>query len=238
MLLNKHERRYKDYLATEKRYNEVGRLLRKMPLVKLKEPFQKGWEIYLDLRDDIKRRTDYPSIKAALDLVTSTWTTRNVALVRRIRSNGRYDRLVSENYLGNHKYRWAYLPTLSHIRGEEKVKNLSADVRKWFTLDSYAEKWSNFRGHMYYLNMPKFWIEMKVRPNIMTHQYLKGGELEKEYDFLRDKLNYYWLDFATNWSSSFPAYKDRAQIRAKIQKFKKGEIDDILIEKIPREYDY
>lgn len=237
MLTDKHEKRYKEYLATEKRYNEIWQQLRNRPLVKLKEPFQKGWEIYLDLREDIKNRVDYSSIKAAFDLVSSSVTTRNVSLIRRIRSNGRYDKIQSENHLGNYKYRWAHLPSLSGIR-EDRTQKLSPDVKRWFSLDSYAEKWASFRGHWYYLDIPQYWIEMKVRPNIMTHQYLKGGDLEKEYEFLKSKLSLYWIEYATNYSSSYPAYKDRAKMRAKIQKFKKGEIEDIVVEKIPKEYDW
>ena len=79
---------------------------------------------------------------------------------------------------------------------------------------------------------------MKARTYYGSHSREKGGESEQEYEYLRDKLRLYWHKYSTNYGSSYPRYKDRTIMRDKIQKFKKGEIDDISVEKIPKDYDW
>ena len=235
MKLDKQERRYKDFILCRDRFWEIRNYRRNMPAVPLKEPYQRGWIVYLDLREDIKRRKDYPSIRKAFDLAAVEARTRDVRLIKRLRSNRSYlpiCRDVSVKKLGFYQF-----PQLSKIRKSE-YENLLPSERKWYELASFEEKWASFRGSYYQLNIPLYWVEVKVKPNIITHTYALNSALEKELAELRKKLDIYWKEFGHNYSTSYPAYKDRTIMRDKIQKFKTGEIEDIIIEKIPKEYDY
>ena len=236
MELKKQDRLYKQYLAYEKRWWELREELRKLPLIPLDKPLQHGWEVYFDFRDDIKNRKDYPSIKQAFDLVHREGYTRNVKHIKRIRANRNWASFLIDPETEK-KWNWGVIPQLSLLRQNEYDK-LPGDIKKWFALDAYHEKWASFRGHQYWLDIPRFWLVIKTRPHMITHRRLKGGPLEKEYEFIHKKLRDLWLIFSHNYSSSFPAYKDRAKLRAAISKFRKGEAEDIPIEKIPREYDW
>lgn len=235
MKIDKQERRYKDFILCKDRFWEINNYRRSMPAVPVKEPYQRGWILYLDLRDDIKRRRDYPSIKRAFDLATVEARTRDVKLIKKIRSKKAYLSISRE--VGTRRLGFYEFPQLVKIRKSE-YDNLLPSEKKWYDLDSFEEKWASFRGSYYRLNIPLYWIEIKVKPNIITHSYAINPALEKELAELKKKLDVYWKEFGHNYSTSYPAYKDRAIMRDKIQKFKKSEIEDITIEKIPKEYDY
>lgn len=234
MNITKQEKDYKEFLALEKRYNELWEQLRKRNWIPLPEPIQKGWEISFVLRDDIKRRKDAPEIQQALDLVQHSFRTRDLKLVKQVRSIKSFKKVVK---LQPKKKYGIHMPSLCLI-SEATFKNLNSNISCFFEVDPENEKWKSFRGSKYYLSVPHYWLELKARPYYVTHQLDKGGEIEQEHDYLQDRLRLYWLKYGTNYSTSYPAYKDRAITRDKIQKFKKGEIDDIINEKIPKEYDY
>lgn len=235
MKVDKQERRYKDFILCKERYWEINKLRREMSAVPLKEPYQRGWILYLDLRDDIKRRRDYPSIRRAFDLAAVEARTRDVKLVKKVRSNKGY--LPFCRSLDVKKNNFYQFPQLVKIRKSE-YETLLPSEKKWYELAPFEEKWASFRGSYYQLNIPLYWIEVKVKPNIITHAYALNPALEKEIAELKKKLDVYWIEFGVDYGSSYPAYKDRAIMRDKIQKFKRGEIEDITIEKIPKEYDY
>ena len=52
MKLDKQERRYKDFILCRDRFWEIRNYRRNMPAVPLKEPYQRGWIIYLDLKEE------------------------------------------------------------------------------------------------------------------------------------------------------------------------------------------
>ncbi len=236
MLMSKQEELYKQYLALEKRYWEIREELRKRPAIPLKEPYQHGWDVYFDFRDDVKNKTDFPAIKAAFDLVHSQGYTRQVKHIKRIRANRNYNSYLSDPETTK-RWNWGVLPQLRLLRQHE-YDQLPGDIKKWFALDAYTEKWASFQGHSYWLDIPRYWLEIKTRPHMITHRREKGGKLETEYEFIHSKLRMLWRKFSHNYSSSYPAYKDRCRVRASISRFKKGEAEDIPIEKIPREYDW
>lgn len=235
MKVDKQERRYKDFILCRERFWEIHRCRRTMPAVPLKEPYQRGWILYLDLREDIKRRKDYPSIKKAFDLARVDARTRDIKVIKKVRSSKGFLPLCRS--LDVKKTGFYQFPQLAKIRKSE-YESLLPSEKKWYELAPFEEKWAAFRGSYYQLNIPLYWIEVKVKPNIITHAYAINPALEKELAELQKKLDVYWKEFGHNYSTSYPAYKDRAIIRDKIQKFKRGEIEDITIEKIPKEYDY
>lgn len=233
MNLNKYEKQEKEYLKMEKRYNELWDEILKLPLIPLPTPFQKGWEITQKLRDDIERRKDADEIKAAIKIgyypTRYTEKERDVKLIR----SGK------KNYVITVKKEKVYvdLRLSKRVVLEKEYDALPDKIKKYFYLDTIHEAYTKYGRRYYCVNIPDYYLVLKAKPNILTHYRQKGGELEKEYQFLRDKLWEYWnKKFA--YSKSYPKNKDRSKTRDKIKKFLKGEIDDISVEKTPLTYDY
>jgi len=231
MELDKHEKKYKEYVRMQKRCDELWREIRKLPLIELDEPYQKGWIIKLELREDIRRRADGDIIQKMLDMSFRETTTTSVKHVRMIRQGKK------SYYVGNRHY--SLFPPRQCI-SHETYLSLNPSEQKYFHLDRFSYGYLT-KGHKtYYGHFPEYWLVIKARPNIITHRRQKGGELEKEYDYLHHKLYHSgeFSEFNINYGKSFPASKDRARVRDDIQKFMKGEIEDIYNLKVPMEYYY
>lgn len=225
--MNKHEKEYKQFLEYGRRIRQLEKKIAEQPTVRLKEPYQRGWEVYLDFRDDIKNRKDYPELKEVLNLTDKPFETRDINLIRYIRSH----RSLSGFHYGRDRYRTYDFEFRRMFKGE--YHNLPVDIRKHFIQlsDKYGKEY-------WYPKIPDYWFIVKTRPNIITHTKDIGGRLYKELAYLEDKRSQLGTKFWINYSSSYPAYKDRAITRDKVSKFLKGEIEDITTEKIPKEYDY
>ena len=70
---------------------------------------------------------------------------------------------------------------------------------------------------------------------MVTHDRVKGGELEEEYEFLRDKLQEYWREYFGY--GRYPRGSRRREERDQIRKFMNGDKDDILLGR-KEKYDY
>jgi hypothetical protein len=237
-MINKNELKYKEFIRLENRLNKLYQKLQELPNVKLAQPYQRGWIIRYDLREDIKKRADYPLIKEVLDKVYMDSYTNNVNIVKAIRRGDESVRV---------KTRWGNLNSISEYyprkvgfsdKEYQVSRTLNKYYDKYFQLDVFSDGYRKFGYKKYYVCFPNYWLVLKVRPNIITHKKLKGGEIEKEHDFIRDRLYYSgeFNSFITNYGSSYPASKDRAKTRDNINKFINGELEDIYNEKVPMEY--
>lgn len=228
MNLNKQEKRYKEWIAIGKEWDEIREKLRKLPLVELKEPYQNGWILTFDFREDVKNRKDYPILKRVLDLINIETFIKDVNYLKYVRQNRAY---TSSPYRKGKSYYWPH-PRVVYPREFEKLDD---KLKEQF----FKSTIGYMRHECYRHKFPNYYLVIKDKPNIITHAYQSGGELESREQYLRDKWIEYSYEFATRGgSSSYPAYKDRTIVRDKISKFLKGEIEDITNEKIPKEYDW
>lgn len=233
MNLNKYEKQEKEYLKMEKRYNEIREEIYKLPLLPLPVPFQKGWEITQKLRDDIERRKDADEIKEAIRIgYYPTKYTEKEKEVKLIRSG-------KKNYTITLKKEKFYVDLRLAKRTvlEKEYDALPDKIKKYFILDTVHEAYTKYGRRYYHIYIPDYYLVLKAKPNMITHYREKGGELEKECQFLRDSLQEYWMK-KWGYHKQFPKNKDRAKTRDQIKKFLKGEIDDISFEKVPLEYKY
>lgn len=233
MNLNKYEKQEKEYLKMEKRCNEIGQEILKLPLLPLPEPVQKGWEITQRLRDDIERRKDADELKEAIRIgYYPTRYTDKEKEVKLIRGG-------KKNYTITVKKERVYidLRLSKRVVLEKEYDALPDKIKKYFYLDTAHEAYTKYGRRYYYIYIPDYYLVLKAKPNILTHYRQKGGELEKEYQFLKDALQEYWMK-KWGYHKQFPKNKDRTKTRAQIRKFLKGEIDDISVEKTPLEYKY
>lgn len=230
--LDKYEKKYKSFLKMQRRLDEIEEELRKLPLRELKEPYQKGWNISIRLRDDISRREDAHIIQQIVDLGwhKERYTT-DLEAVKAVRKG-------LKSYICT-KYKEPVSISLFPLRKdltEEQYNNLPEKVKLNFCLDDFNERYLKYNRKYYYCHLPNYYTELKVRPNIITHERLKGGELESEKDFLRGKLQEFYRIYYYGYKR-INLKSERRIVRDEIQKYKKGENEDIFLSK-KQEYNY
>ncbi len=239
-MLNKEDLKYKEFIKLQTRLMKLWEKLKDLPNIKLKEPYQRGWIIKYDVRDDIKNRADYPAIKELVEKAWHDTETNNVNVIRAIRKGDTQVRI--KNRYGKLDSITNYYPRRADISENECLQEclISKTAKKYYILDTLSERYRKHGYKRYYLSFPNYWLVLKVRPNIITHRKLKGGAIQKEHDFIEDRLyrSGEFSGFVTGYGSCYPAYKDRGKVRTKINKFLTGKIEDIYNEKVPKEYDY
>lgn len=249
MLLDKHERKYKRFVTLQKEYNNLLEAERKLPWTEVK-PYQDGWFIHIEFRDEIKIRADYPHLQAVLSLVARRGRTRDPKLVNRLRSSRRLDssyKLFGENarwfsglegtfrdqivYHSNWKY-GTVAPMLGRIR-EEEYKKLTADKQKWLMRfeDGKVSYFHAFNRVYYRAQFPDGFLRMKVRPAYVTHVKDIDSQLMKRKAEVDRELRFLGWDFYTNYSYGkyehhFQIRRRRAHDRAVMRRLEKGEIED------------
>lgn len=230
MLLHKHDLKYKKFLKLQRRVDELWQQIRKIPLVKLKEPYQKGWIVTYELKPEIRRRKDAPVIQEVVNHSYGSYWTRKVEFVKAIRT-GQNKILVS-------KGKWHSL-----IPGRHKVKvktyeSMAPQIQKYFHLDTLSDLYKKYGYKRYYATVPQHWMNLKARPYMVTHERIMGGPIQKEHDRLEQELRSYWRTVGGNYSVTYDKESIRTEQRALIQKFKHGEIEDIPATKGRMIYDW
>lgn len=228
-MLNKHDYRYKNYLKLEKKMREVWEKLCQVPWIAVGKPFKDGWYIFYDLRKDVSARKDADIIRAAISRGFHRSFTRNEAHVRLIRGGKKSAK--------GRKGKTIDLSPAKDFLTVKEYEALDIRIKKYFELDDLHERFRKWGIKNYKIKIPYYWLVLRVKGRVVTHIQKKGGELESEYQFLRDQY-YSYFDLGTNYGKSYPCYKDRAKVRAAIQRFKNGDAEDICIEKVPMEYEY
>lgn len=253
MLLHLKEKRRKRFIVLEKEHNELLLKERSLPWTEVK-PYQDGWFIHIEFRDEIKRRSDYSALKAVLDMVARAGRTRDPKMVARLRSTKRLDagyKLLDpkgfastitndygyRDYLVHHS-NWYYgnaSPSLCRI-GEDTFKYLPEAEQKWFTrYEDGKTSWFHAFNRIYYrTNIPHAFLRMKVRPAYVTHVRDIDPELTRRLSEVKkemDQLRYYY--HASNWNSNYDSYdhhfenrRRRAHDRASLRAIVKGEKED------------
>lgn len=217
--LNDKDKLYKEFRKLQVELNKLYELRYNQPKIKLDEPYQKGWIIYYDLRDDIKKRDDSSRILRAIQLGYSNQTTRSVAHVRNVRSG-----LTVKS------------PLYPGLR-ERELKKIPEDLQKYF-IKSYRYAQSKYwtQHNFYEICIPKYWLVRKVKPNMITH--VVDNLLEQEITKLRTQIyeSDKYVSFTKRDQHSFCSY-NKAKERGHNQKIKSHvrnyNFDEIFNEKFP-----
>jgi hypothetical protein len=192
MMLNKHELRYKEYIKLNKEYNEI--LRSKKEYVELKVPYQKGWKIYVSLRQDILNRSDSTNILKAIKLGFKEFNyVYRVYQIKKIRKKIYQEIIIS---FGK-KIHVSYFP--NRIGYKEKIfKTFSEEIRKYFIQNSHDS--------LYYINLPDYYYVLKSKPNIITHEVLLDPEKESRKHYIRERQ---WALRSYSWFSSDKRFEKR-----------------------------
>jgi hypothetical protein len=217
-MLNKYDLKEKEFLKKQRELNELYEKRKEIEWVELKEPYQRGWTIYYELRDDIKRREDADKIQRAMELGYGIAHTRSEAHVRNVRRGDKVKSVIN--------------PSRKNLR----LKDIPDDLKKYFVAD--------YQGILnkrdYQIAIPRYWFTRKVKPFIVTHT--RDCSIDREISKLQNELyiSGKYIDIAGHrwkWHTSFPIHKLRVETRDQIRKFLNGETEDISIEKYKRAYE-
>lgn len=228
---DKHEKKYRQFLKAIERLEKIKEELRNLPLRPLKTPFQRGWVVTVKLRDDISRRKEAPEIKQALELGRHhEWVTRALKDVKAIR---RGEKEIEWFDWRGRKVMRSLIPDPRHMT-EKVYLTLPEPIKKWFSLVEVYNHNNTFAFKKAVLVLPDYWLTLRAKPNMITHQYLKGGPLEKEEQELKTFLKEYWREWcdggSNRWKDDSEHWKaDRPKVRNATRRFLKGEADDISI---------
>lgn len=228
--LNKKELKFKSLLKIEARILEVHSILRNSPKI-LVEPFQRGWITFIDVRDDIKRRENYPYIKEIIELSFSRYVTKDVKYIKLIRSLKSYEKVMTS-------YRKVYRYGIDYpiLIPEKKYNNLCTQSKKFLEEDIGSSAYSLFKGKYYRVKIPHYYLVLKVKPNIITYIREDDPILLGELEFLRKKVRE--LYGYSIYRKTRPSNDIRVRARSEISKFLKGINEDINIEKSKQDYYY
>lgn len=265
MMLDKHERRNKRYLALEREYNSLLAAERKLPWTEVK-PYQDGWFIYIDFRDEVKRRDDYPHLAKALEVVNRKGRTRNPKMVNKIRNTKRleqvfdlfrvnkwgdqytwYGSLTQEygDYMRQSNYFYYHTdspPVLARCHPDTYNK-LHPATQKWlYKVTDDTKHWGP--KEWYKSAIPDSFLKVRVKPAYVTHEKSIDPDLMKRMEEVSNEMKYlrnmgYSHDHY-NWRSYTKHWGNKAlrvYQRAAIQKFLKGESEDFEIKQKIKDYD-
>jgi hypothetical protein len=223
MNTNKYDLKEKEIRALEKRQRELWKAIKEQPYLELKEPFQRGWEVYYKLRDDITRRRDIDGIRELFGLAyeecRETRSAHEIKLVRR------GERGYYMTYWDGER-RYVSLGPKRKFIDQWQYDQLEDRIKRWYVLDHY--KSSRSCQKQYRIDIPDYWLVMKVRAHIVTHQQMIDGDLYSESDLIKRKLE---MLKSRGWrrKNYDPIGRKRVEVRAAIQKFMKGITEDVEI---------
>lgn len=227
---NKYEETHKAFLKAYKRLEKVREELKQLPLRKLKEPFQQGWEVSIRLRDDIARRKDAESIMIAIKIGYRPFSyLAKLAHLKKLRTGekGYWDRA------GKDRCWISYYPEEIRIKVKDYEALPEALQKHFCKHDDSTVHYGKVYTNVYYkICLPNYYTTLKARPNIITHYRVKGGPLEAEEAELEDFLKTYWREWfgAGKWRAANPHGRRRAETKAQIKKVLKGEEEDVYID--------
>lgn len=218
-MLDKRDLEYKEYIKLQKEMNSLYKELRKLPLVELKEPYQRGWEIYYDLRDDIKRRADGYLILQAVKLGYNNGYTRQPSHVKNVRRNFPVKHPINPGKV------------------KLKINQIPEHLRKYFILDEYPKRETDTR--YYILEIPRYWLVRRVRPNMITH-IRDTSHIDARMSQIRNEMSNtkFAKYYRRSYGYHYPAEKERTYMRTELGKVVKGEAEDVFHKGIPKEFDW
>lgn len=185
--MNTKHKNYKKYLEVQRRKHEILTAQRNLGYEKLDKPYQKGWDGYWGLRDDVTRSEEGKRLQVLLDNFGKT-----------ISSNNKEFRIWSRD---DRKYHY-HKPSFRLVPEDEWV-NFHSWAKKWFEHDPSEDKDSWYYSgvrRFYKCIIPEWMLVMKKEKHWVTHYKVHDEVLEQEYaelDTLEDKLIDYrsWYTF-------------------------------------------
>lgn len=212
-MLNKKALIEKEFLKMEREYLRLCKECREQPWEEI-PPFQRGWDVYVTLREDILNRDDGDFLLYLLKKYSrESFYIRKPDHIRLIR-RGIYKVYTFLNY------KTKLVPSRVKL-SYNQYKELPDRERKYFRrmYKSLARS-----KDLYKLYFPRHWIKYIIKPHIITKRRVINSSLESEKDKLYNKLSRstYWNRDSRhyNWAK----YYNRSKFKKEAIKIIKDEI--------------
>lgn len=260
--LNKYDRREKQYRKWNKERRAIGEAQRSEPWVPVDRPYQHGWHLTIELRDDAKRRADAHVLQAVIDMCMHKGYTKTPKLVSAVRRCKRLDEAFnaieasnSPRYQ-NFSYAPAYRNFTSHwfnnysgypyigVVTKEQYDKMPSDLaRLFYEYKDHDLKYWNYskkNWNPYKTSISHSLLKMRVRPAVVTHVRAIDPVLQRRDAELDALLEPYFRRLSygghLRWEYYYGRRAHRAAERAAIARFIKGESEDFEIKQKIRNY--
>lgn len=196
MKQHKKDKEYKKALALIEEKNDLYKKQRNLPLVKLDEPYHKGWEVTVRLRNDIANRQDAEELLKALSYgykdSKTIWTKKAVKQIRA----GQYTYEVW-SWQHNKYITQSYYPEKISYKVKDFEEKIPLELRQYFRLRTYRNKNGKVYDHRYLIDLPNYYTELKVRKRMVTHANLHNPDIQKRIDEIEEifEQRQYWALF-------------------------------------------
>lgn len=233
MILKKQETRYKEYLKVQKEYNRLWILERSRPYTEVK-PYQHGWIIVPDLRQDAKNRRDAPLLQKILDLTMNPFETMNVEFIKALRRERNFDKVYTAFFRHNYIYiksSWPLIRDLSQKDWNEIGDPYTKSLFKAVQPNIFNTKMSDRERNkwVYMVDIPHYYIVPRIKKRIVTREKDVDARLMRDIAYTKAKMDELAMQVGTymDYSKTYLVGSVRAMMRNRISHFKKGELEDI-----------
>jgi hypothetical protein len=172
MSKNTKHKNYKVYLRLLAEEDKLNTIRKNLGYRELPKPVQHGYNAYLVLREDIARRDDAFIYQHLIDEYSyETWSK------------------TPEFYIKKKNYILDKTPKFKHI-DENLYDRLNLRVKKFFYHDKSKDfkSWDGSVRKKYICSLPPYYFVMKVKKSYLTHEKIVDNELERQINFIKDKL--------------------------------------------------
>ncbi|WP_166922131.1 hypothetical protein [Flavobacterium poyangense] len=188
----------KQLVQIAKRNSAIYSAIRNLPLVELKEPYQKGWVRYFVVRVDVLRSAEGVFYEKILEKINTFQFSNQKEFTNRKKRFGKKSIHPRERFVAN----------ISVSDWNTNKFELTDKEKSCFTL---IEKWSDlYKRFVRYYKFNEPWrFVFKIEPNIITHKKAIDTALESElrlienyiqnrnlrckiYKMWNTKADYYW----------------------------------------------
>lgn len=172
MSKNTKHKFYKEYIKLLNRRSEINKAQKALGYVELEKPYQYGFNAYLTLREDVARREDAHVYQYLID-------------------NYSYQTFSKDGVFSGKKKKhyWDNTPKFKLISEAEYLK-VEPKYVKFFHHErtNNDRRWDGTVRKYYRCYFEPHYLVMKVVKNFITHKKVIDGELEREEQFVRDKI--------------------------------------------------
>lgn len=232
------ESREKEFIALQKRRNEILDIKRGLPWRKLDKPIQDGWIINIRLIEEALKRSDGPRMAAAVAMCDRDFTLRknNGGKISNLRKDTRFNHMrqhfMYTDYRGVTTYGGPSLYPIS----EKTYKELGDDMKKFFTRVE-KERFMRWGGQRhvdvsYVCNVADHYFTIHIKKRMLTMIQDLDPEILKEEAFIEDKMDLMTHEGVGPWSR-YSDWRDRDTLpknmrrhsKDGIKKFIKGDLE-------------
>lgn len=180
MSKNTKRETYKEYLALRRREDKLEEERKNLGYRELEKPIHHGYIAYVQLREDVLRRTDKEGL--AYQYIVKHFSTECWG-----RTLDFWDKKKKKSWFDYEQY---YKPKIRKLT-EHEYEALHPSIQKYFYNYKRDNKmyWGGKECKIYSNVIPEHYLVIKIKKDYLTHQKIVDSELEREISFVEDKLS-------------------------------------------------